>query len=56
MRELGLPKGSIAEEEVETFVKHAAYLRVVRGRSLKMEREESKLKGRVGTPFVFSPS
>ncbi|BGP43074.1 hypothetical protein JCM10449v2_007089 [Rhodotorula kratochvilovae] len=44
----GLPRGSVGEEETETFVKHAAWLKVVRGRSLRMEEDECKLKGQVG--------
>lgn len=47
----GLEQGSstVKEEEVESFVKHAAWLKVIRGRSLRQEMgDECKLKGQIG--------
>lgn len=44
----GVSRERVSEEEVETFVKHSAFLKVVRGRSLRMEEEESLVKGNLG--------
>ncbi|KAL8280567.1 hypothetical protein RQP46_006890 [Phenoliferia psychrophenolica] len=44
---LGLSPDLIGKEEVETFVKHSAFLKVVRGRSLKEEAESSLLHGQI---------
>ncbi|GAA6042459.1 hypothetical protein JCM8097_008468 [Rhodosporidiobolus ruineniae] len=41
-------KGRVTREEVETFVKHAAWVRVVRGRSIAEEERESKLASKTG--------
>lgn len=46
---LGIAEARIGEEEVETFVKHAGYLKVIRGRSLREEAEACALKGQVRT-------
>ncbi|SCZ96749.1 BZ3500_MvSof-1268-A1-R1_Chr4-1g06682 [Microbotryum saponariae] len=43
LQSLGLDRSRIEVEEIETFVKHSAYLKVVRGRSLRMEMEQSLL-------------
>lgn len=43
----------IREEEVESFVKHAAWLKVIRGRSLRQEYEACKLAGQIGESFFF---
>ncbi|KDE08124.1 hypothetical protein MVLG_01605 [Microbotryum lychnidis-dioicae p1A1 Lamole] len=43
LQSLGLDCSRIEVEEIETFVKHSAYLKVVRGRSLRMEIEDSLL-------------
>ncbi|GAA5984582.1 hypothetical protein JCM10908_003410 [Rhodotorula pacifica] len=40
---------TVRDEEVESFVKHAAWLKVVRGRSLRQEVEACKLKGQIGS-------
>ncbi|GAA5895368.1 hypothetical protein JCM6882_006233 [Rhodosporidiobolus microsporus] len=47
---LGVEEDRVKEEEVESFVKHAAWVKVVRGRSLKEEEAEgrSRLKGKTG--------
>jgi amyloid beta precursor protein binding protein 1 len=47
---IGRPRETITQEEVETFVKHSAFLKVVRGRSLRQELEASALKGKIGKP------
>lgn len=39
----------IREEEIESFVKHAAWLKVIRGRSLRQEYEACKLAGQIGS-------
>ncbi|TNY23845.1 NEDD8-activating enzyme E1 regulatory subunit [Rhodotorula diobovata] len=44
----GVPRAAVSDDEVETFVRHAAWLKVVRGRSLRMEEDECRLKGQVG--------
>lgn len=36
--QVGLDEDAIGDQEVEEFVKNAAFLKVVRGRSLEMER------------------
>ncbi|KAK6499913.1 hypothetical protein TWF481_010269 [Arthrobotrys musiformis] len=41
LKGLGLDGGEIAESEVETFCKHAAYVKLIRGRSLNEEYEGS---------------
>lgn len=46
--EIGLPMETVSKEEVEAFVKHSAFLKVVRGRSLVEEMGSCKLKGQVG--------
>lgn len=46
---VGLERSRIADEEVETFVKHAAWLKVVRGRSLREEENDCSLKGKIGS-------
>lgn len=51
---VGLPRETVGKEEVETFVKHSAFLKVVRGRSLREEMEVPALKGQVGA-FPFLP-
>ncbi|KAK6531069.1 hypothetical protein TWF281_007895 [Arthrobotrys megalospora] len=38
---LGRGSGEIAESEVETFCKHAGYIKLIRGRSLNAEYEQS---------------
>ena len=43
----------IREEEVESFVKHAAWLKVIRGRSLRQEYEACKFAGQIGESFFF---
>lgn len=43
----------IREEEIESFVKHAAWLKVIRGRSLRQEYEACKLAGQIGESFFF---
>lgn len=45
----------IREEEIESFVKHAAWLKVIRGRSLRQEYEACKLAGQIGQFSSFSP-
>lgn len=49
---VGLDRASVGDDEVETFVKHAAWLKVVRGRSLRMEHEACALKGQIGASVV----
>ncbi|GAA5874111.1 hypothetical protein JCM1840_000354 [Sporobolomyces johnsonii] len=44
---LGIERSRVSEGEVETFVKHSAWLKVVRGRSLRQEHDENALKGQV---------
>ncbi|KAM0750517.1 NEDD8-activating enzyme E1 regulatory subunit [Meredithblackwellia eburnea MCA 4105] len=44
---LGLPPDSVSKDEADTFVKHSAFLKVVRGRSLRQEAEDSLLKGQI---------
>lgn len=44
---LARPRDSISQDEVDTFVKHAAFLKVIRGRSLRQEKAASALKGKV---------
>ncbi|BGP02964.1 NEDD8-activating enzyme E1 regulatory subunit [Rhodotorula toruloides ATCC 204091] len=46
---VGVERSRIADEEVETFVKHAAWLKVVRGRSLREEENDCALKGKIGS-------
>ncbi|KAF3905068.1 hypothetical protein AA313_de0208398 [Arthrobotrys entomopaga] len=41
LKELEKEEGSISEDEVETFCKHAGYIKLIRGRSLKEEYESS---------------
>ncbi|KAK6544781.1 hypothetical protein TWF694_001464 [Orbilia ellipsospora] len=41
LKELGKKEDAIREEEVETFCKHAGYIKLIRGRSLKDEYESS---------------
>ncbi|EPS43368.1 hypothetical protein H072_2649 [Dactylellina haptotyla CBS 200.50] len=41
LSELGKPADSISEPEIETFCKHAGYIKLIRGRSLKQEYEDS---------------
>ncbi|KPV72506.1 uncharacterized protein RHOBADRAFT_55611 [Rhodotorula graminis WP1] len=48
LERVGLDRDSVGSDEIETFVKHAAWLKVVRGRSLRMEHEACALKGQVG--------
>lgn len=48
LQKAGVEASRITAEEVETFVKHSAYLKVVRGRSLRMEEEASLVKGNLG--------
>ncbi|BGP19641.1 hypothetical protein JCM10213_000099 [Rhodosporidiobolus nylandii] len=45
---LGVEKGRISDEELESFVKHAAWVRVVRGRRIAEEEKECALKGKLG--------
>jgi amyloid beta precursor protein binding protein 1 len=54
-REVGVDgEKRVDDEMVESFVKHAAWVKVVRGRRVKEEYDgvESRLKGKIGT---FSP-
>lgn len=51
----GIDRSRVADEEIETFVKHSAFLKVVRGRSLRQEYESSALKGEVGERVAASP-
>ncbi|SCV74446.1 BQ2448_8085 [Microbotryum intermedium] len=44
LRSLGIEAFRVDAQEIETFVKHSAYLKVVRGRSLRMEKEHSLLR------------
>lgn len=48
MKNLGLNRNLISKEELETFVKHSAFLKVIRGRSLRDTLENSKLVGSLG--------
>lgn len=49
LKEVGLSEeGRIGQEEMEGFVKHAGFLMVVRGRSLREEFERNDLKGKIG--------
>ncbi|KAK4052714.1 hypothetical protein OIV83_002001 [Microbotryomycetes sp. JL201] len=41
------PRLRFSDDQVETFVKHSAFLKVVRGRSLRQELEKPLIKGRV---------
>ncbi|KAM0786806.1 hypothetical protein ACM66B_002238 [Microbotryomycetes sp. NB124-2] len=41
------PRLRFSADQVETFVKHSAFLKVVRGRSLRQEVEEPLIKGKV---------
>lgn len=53
---VGVAEGRISKDEIETFVKHSAFLKVVRGRSLRQEHEASLLKGQVRAslrPFLL---
>jgi amyloid beta precursor protein binding protein 1 len=52
---LGVDEARIGEEEIGTFVKHAGYLKIIRGRSLREEEEKSALKGQVGACITFYP-
>ncbi|GAA5826748.1 hypothetical protein JCM11251_002879 [Rhodosporidiobolus azoricus] len=47
---LGVEQGRVGEEELESFVKHAAWVKVVRGRRIAEEEAEgeSRLKGKTG--------
>lgn len=56
LKSLGLPRETVGKEELETFVKHSAFLKVVRGRSLREEVEASLVKGQVGTLFASCES
>ncbi|CEQ39396.1 SPOSA6832_00915, partial [Sporobolomyces salmonicolor] len=47
MDRLGVERSRVSEGEVETFVKHSAWLKVVRGRSLRQEHEDNALKGQI---------
>lgn len=47
LQSLGLKEDSIPREEVETFVKHSAFLKVLRGRSLKEEVEAPLIRGQI---------
>ncbi|ORY88225.1 NEDD8-activating enzyme E1 regulatory subunit [Leucosporidium creatinivorum] len=49
LKKVGVDGERVGMEEVETFVKHAAFLKVVRGRGLRMEEEESLVKGELET-------
>jgi len=51
---VGRPRESITQDEVDTFVKHTAFLKVVRGRSLRQEHQASALKGKVGECQPFN--
>lgn len=51
LTEIGVAGARFGKEEVETFVKHSAFLKVVRGRSLRQEHEASLLKGQVRAPL-----
>ncbi|BGP27169.1 NEDD8-activating enzyme E1 regulatory subunit [Rhodotorula toruloides] len=46
---VGVERSRISDDEVETFVKHAAWLKVVRGRSLRNEENDCALKGKIGS-------
>lgn len=41
LRSVGLDEDAVGEEELADFVKNAGFLKVVSGRSLKQEREET---------------
>ncbi|GAA5972715.1 hypothetical protein JCM21900_002362 [Sporobolomyces salmonicolor] len=47
MNRLGVERSRVSEGEVETFVKHSAWLKVVRGRSLRQEHEDNALRGQI---------
>ncbi|KAK4699471.1 hypothetical protein P7C70_g6789, partial [Phenoliferia sp. Uapishka_3] len=47
LKGLGVREERVGREEVEAFVKHSAFLLVVRGRSLREEAERSLLKGKI---------
>ncbi|GJN93178.1 hypothetical protein Rhopal_006225-T1 [Rhodotorula paludigena] len=49
LERVGLDRGAVGDDEVETFVKHAAWLKVVWGRSLREELESCALKGQIGS-------
>ncbi|CDZ96241.1 NEDD8-activating complex, APP-BP1/UBA5 component [Phaffia rhodozyma] len=51
--EIGLDEDAVGEDEVEDFVKHAAFLKVIRGRSLEQERKEKGFNEE--TILSFSP-
>lgn len=44
LESLGLAPGSIASEEIETFCKYSAFLKVIRYRSLEDEYTQPKTK------------
>lgn len=39
LKEAGLPSSAIGDEEIESFAKHAGYLKLVRGKSLRASAE-----------------
>lgn len=55
LKKVGVSEEVVSREEIETFVKHSAFLKVLRGRSLEQEARESKLKGQLGLslPSLF---
>lgn len=48
LESVGVAKDAISKEAVETFVKHSAFLKVLRGRSLEQEEGDCALHGKLG--------
>jgi len=54
LRELGRDEGEISDEEIETFCKHAGFLKVIRYRSLEEEYTSPRVKF-IRIPIRFLP-
>ncbi|KAI5478648.1 amyloid beta precursor protein binding protein 1 [Pseudohyphozyma bogoriensis] len=54
LEKVGVEKNVIGQEEVESFVKHSAWLKVLRGRSLKSEDESPALAGKLQELYMTS--
>jgi len=56
LKKIGCEVRVIGKEEVESFVKHSAWVKVLRGKKIGQDLEESSLKGKISTfsfPFFF---
>ncbi|GAA6015476.1 hypothetical protein JCM8202_002485 [Rhodotorula sphaerocarpa] len=52
--EAGSVRGVVSQAELESFVKHAAWLKMIRGRSLRQEHEACYLQGKIGSILSMS--